>query len=87
MFCPKLSRYITHIKKLNDSQEAMENFFEIFQPALNRLGPVLIQLPPFLKFNYNRTELFYELLKNVYKKQEFVMEVRHATWFNSDSLL
>src|SRR5436305_8439995 len=50
-FCPKISRYITHMKKLRDPEESLGRFFEIFEPMHKMMGPVLIQLPPSLKFN------------------------------------
>ncbi|MBD0333252.1 MAG: DUF72 domain-containing protein [Chitinophagaceae bacterium] len=85
-FCPKISRYLTHMKKLKDPEESLENFFEVFESIVRVLGPVLVQLPPSLKFNYDRTEYFYKLLKKQYRKYEFVMEVRHNTWLHDDSL-
>ncbi|MBD0353143.1 MAG: DUF72 domain-containing protein, partial [Flavisolibacter sp.] len=31
-FCAKLSRYITHLKKLRDVDEPLQRFFELFEP-------------------------------------------------------
>ena len=85
-FCPKMSRYLTHMKKLTHPEEPLERFFDIFQPMQSLMGPVLVQLPPFLKFNYEVAEHFYQLLSTTYKAYEFVMEVRHATWLQEESL-
>src|SRR6478609_7365479 len=52
LFCPKMSRYLTHIKRLKEPEESLERFFEVFEPMKNNMGPVLIQLPPSLKFEY-----------------------------------
>src|SRR4051812_23915574 len=46
MFCPKMSRYLTHMKKLHDPEESLERFFEVFEPMRKHMGPVLVQLPP-----------------------------------------
>jgi uncharacterized protein YecE (DUF72 family) len=86
LFCPKISRYLTHMKKLIEPEKPLERFFEVFEPVKHLLGPVLVQLPPSLKFDYDRTEHFYKLLKKVYKQYDFVIEVRHATWLEQDSL-
>jgi uncharacterized protein YecE (DUF72 family) len=86
LFCPKLSRYLTHMKKLNEPEEPLERFFGIFEPMKKMMGPVLIQLPPQLKFNYDKADHFYRLLRTRYKKYEFVMEVRHDTWLQEESL-
>lgn len=84
-FCPKISRYITHIKRLKDPEQTLEKFFTVFDLMKDRLGPVLIQLPPTLQFNYDVAEHFYTELQH-YKGYSFVMEVRHETWLSEDSL-
>jgi uncharacterized protein YecE (DUF72 family) len=86
LFCPKLSRYITHMKKLKEPEEPLERFFDVFAPMQPHMGPVLVQLPPSLKWDYDRAEHLYGVLKKLYKQYEFVLEVRHATWLEEDSL-
>lgn len=86
LFCPKISRYLTHIKRLKEPEEPLERFFEIFYPIKNNLGPVLVQLPPSFKFDYDRAEHFYKMLKQKYSDYDFAMEVRHNTWMEEESL-
>lgn len=43
-FCPKLSRFITHQKRLLQIEEPLEKYFALFDKMKIRLGPVLIQL-------------------------------------------
>src|SRR5512137_1590214 len=45
-FCPKLSRLITHQMQLVNIEEALQRFFYVFEIMKDRLGPVLVQLPP-----------------------------------------
>lgn len=85
-FCPKMSRFVTHMKKLNDPEESLERYFEVFEPMQKLMGPVLVQLPPFLKFDYNKAEHFYKVLNKNFRLYQFVMEVRHPTWLDDDSL-
>jgi uncharacterized protein YecE (DUF72 family) len=85
-FCPKISRYLTHTKRLKDPEEPLERFFGIFEPITKRLGPVLVQLHPTLKFDYDRSEHFYKLLKTRYKNYDFAVEIRNKTWLEEDSL-
>lgn len=86
IFCVKMSRFVSHMKKLRDPEESLERFFEIFRPMKKMMGPILIQLPPFLKFNYDVAEQFYQVMKKHYRGYEYVMEVRHETWLEQDSL-
>jgi uncharacterized protein YecE (DUF72 family) len=86
LFCPKMSRFLTHMKKLKDPEEPLQRFFSVFAPLKNKLGPVLIQLPAMLRFNYDVAENFYRLLKFNYNAYEFVLEVRHDTWLQEESL-
>lgn len=85
-FCPKISRYITHIKRLKDPEETLEKFFKVFAPMKPKMGPVLVQLPPSLKFDYEVAEHFYSVTKKQYKGYYFAMEVRHDTWLAEESL-
>lgn len=86
LFCPKLSRYITHMKKLKEPEEPLARFFDVFAPMQPHMGPVLIQLPPSLKWDYDRAENLYGVLKKLYNQYHFVLEVRHNSWLENDSL-
>lgn len=85
-FCPKLSRYVTHIKRLHDPKETLPRFFEIFDPYLKYLGPVLIQLPPNLDFKPEVVEPFLETLTSTYQQYDFVLEARHDSWLSEDAM-
>lgn len=86
LFCPKMSRYLTHMKKLREPEEPLERFFSIFEPMQKQMGPVLLQLPPMLPFRYDTADYFFRLLHHNYHSYRFVIEVRHPTWLESDAL-
>ncbi len=50
-----------------------------------RWEPILVQLPPSLKFNNEVTENFFEIIKKNYFKYTFALEVRHNTWLKEES--
>lgn len=85
IFCPKISRYVTHIKKLEDPRETLPKFFELFDPVKQQLGPVLIQLPPSLSFDEEKAIEFYKALKH-YKGYHFALEGRHESWLAKESI-
>jgi len=62
-FAIKGSRYITHMLKLKNVEQALANFFASGPLALGaKLGPFLWQFPPQLTFNAARFEEFFRLL-------------------------
>lgn len=47
----KVSRYLTHIKRLRDPDEPVARFLDRATGLGSKLGPVLLQLPPNLRFD------------------------------------
>lgn len=62
-FAVKGPRFITHMKRLKDVQTPLANFFAsgVFN-LRHKLGPVLWQFPPQLRFDVARFAEFFELL-------------------------
>jgi uncharacterized protein YecE (DUF72 family) len=62
-FAVKGARFITHMKKLNDVETPLANFFASGVLALgDKLGPILWQLPPNFGFNAERLARFFAQL-------------------------
>ncbi|HTZ44944.1 MAG TPA: DUF72 domain-containing protein [Jatrophihabitans sp.] len=62
-FSVKGSRFITHLKRLADSEHALPNFLASGPLALgDKLGPLLWQLPPNFAFDLGRIEAFLDRL-------------------------
>ncbi|HEY0946303.1 MAG TPA: DUF72 domain-containing protein [Opitutaceae bacterium] len=63
LFAVKGPRFITHQKRLRDIETPLANFFASGVLRLGaRLGPVLWQLPPSMKFDAARLSRFFDLL-------------------------
>ena len=63
VFSVKGPRFITHLRRLQDSGPALANFFASGILRLGRaLGPILWQLPPNFKFDRERIENFFKML-------------------------
>lgn len=79
-FAVKAHQSITHIKRLQDAAESVARFVKALQPLRNagRLGPILFQLPPFLKYNAARLESFLQTLPEGLRA---AFEFRHESWF------
>lgn len=79
VFSVKASRYITHMKKLSDPEESVNNFFKIVKSFKGKLGPVLFQFPPHFSFNAEKLGNFINVLPNDYR---YAFEFRDPNWFN-----
>jgi uncharacterized protein YecE (DUF72 family) len=63
IFALKGPKYITHMKKLVDVRRPLANFFASGPLLLGqKLGPILWQLPPFMRFNQDKLASFINLL-------------------------
>ena len=77
VFAVKVSRYITHIRRLKDSGSAVENFLSRADLLGRKLGPLLYQLPPSMKRN---DELLKSFLSSLPTRYRHVVEFRHESW-------
>ena len=63
VFSVKGSRFITHMKRLNDIEKPLANFFASGLFALKeKLGPFLWQFPPNFRFDAAKLAAFFEML-------------------------
>lgn len=81
LFCPKASRYTTHMKKLKDPKASTEKFFDAIAPLKEQCGPILFQLPPKWDVNKERLE---EFLANMPEGYRYVFEFRDKRWFTQE---
>jgi uncharacterized protein YecE (DUF72 family) len=80
-FVLKASQRITHFKRLKETASEVEYFFGVASTLGERLGPVLVQLPPNLKKDLPRLEAFLATLPAGARP---AFEFRHASWFEDD---
>jgi uncharacterized protein YecE (DUF72 family) len=78
-FAVKVSRFITHIKRLKGAEEAVETFMTRAKILGEKLGPLLYQLPPNMHRNDERLESFLSILPHGLKH---VVEFRHQSWLD-----
>jgi uncharacterized protein YecE (DUF72 family) len=76
-FAVKVSRFITHIKRLKNTQEAIETFISRTRILEGKLGPLLYQLPPNMHRDDDRLDLF---LSTLPQGMKYVVEFRHPSW-------
>jgi len=82
-YAVKVNRFITHMKKLLDCEDPLDEFTALARPLEEKLGPLLYQLPPSLHRDLPRLEAF---LKRLPGDLEHVVEFRHLSWYDEEVL-
>jgi uncharacterized protein YecE (DUF72 family) len=81
-FALKAPQRITHSAKLKDAGELVGAFVRVARELGPRLGPLLFQLPPFLRKDVPRLT---EFLAQAPAGVRIAMEFRHVSWFDEDT--
>ncbi len=84
-FAAKLHQEVTHKRRLVDVEEPLHKFMSRFLAMGERLGPVLIQLPGSLHFDFGVVAPFFEMLREKYPEPVFALEARHNSWFTAQA--
>ena len=79
-FSVKLPRTITHELRLKNYQTELHRFAGEAGELKNKLGCVLVQLPPSLRFDASVAEAFFDNLRGYFQGM-LAFEARHASWF------
>jgi uncharacterized protein YecE (DUF72 family) len=81
LFAVKVSRLITHIKKLRDCSEPVEMFLSRARLVGPKLGPLLYQIPPGVRRDDSLLKAFLLLLP---AGLIHVFEFRHESWHTEE---
>lgn len=80
-FVLKASRKITHQKKLRDARDELDYLVRTAWELGGRLGPILFQLPPYLKKDLPLLQDFLALLPEGFRA---AFEFRSSSWFQDE---
>ncbi|HYE93393.1 MAG TPA: DUF72 domain-containing protein [Terriglobales bacterium] len=85
LFAVKASRFLTHMKKLKDPRDPIRRMLRRAGHLGPTLGPVLFQLPAFLRADVARLDVFLDALarQRYVRPLRAVLEVRHASWLEA----
>jgi len=83
-FALKANQKITHVARLRNCESTLKRFLEVASVLQegNRLGPILVQLPPNFKFDSTLLREFLALRPTAFR---FALEVRHASWYTEET--
>ncbi|MFZ6872676.1 DUF72 domain-containing protein [Undibacterium sp. Di27W] len=83
-FSVKLPKTTTHVLRLKNCENELQKFIREASHLKEKLGCLLIQLPPSLPFNAEVARKFFSLLKQL-SDTPLALEPRHASWFQAAS--
>jgi uncharacterized protein YecE (DUF72 family) len=78
----KLSRFVTHVRRLRDPAEPVQRFLDRAAGLGDKLGPVLIQLPPQFHADHDRLAA---TLERFPREVRVAVEFRHDSWFTDET--
>lgn len=80
-FALKAPRRITHLQRLKNSADAVGHFLNAASIMGQKLGPVLFQLPPFVRKD---SALLRDFLAQLPPNVAAAFEFRHPSWFDDE---
>jgi uncharacterized protein YecE (DUF72 family) len=78
----KASRYLTHIRRLKDPEEPVARLMGVARGLGDRLGPILLQLPPTLRAD---PALLDGCLARFPSDVRVAVEPRHESWWTDET--
>lgn len=85
-FSVKMPKQITHEWRLRDCDQALDEFLGQCEGLADRLGCLLVQLPPSLAFEPASAEAFFVALRQRFAGA-VVLEPRHESWVAAPPML
>ncbi len=80
IFVVKASRFITHIKRLKDTEGPVRRFMEHARHLGDKPGPILLQLQP----NLSKDVANLERTINHFGKVPLTLEFRNESWYDDE---
>jgi len=77
----KASRYLTHVLRLSEPREPVERLLGRAKELGQKLGPILLQLPPTLRIELDRLRGTLDAFPS---ELRVAVEFRHETWFTDE---
>jgi uncharacterized protein YecE (DUF72 family) len=85
VFSPKFPKKITHELKLRDSLRQLEWFYKSMSQLGDKLGPLVIQLPPSFNMKKDNEALISFLGQIDRTKYQHAIEFRNKSWFKPET--
>lgn len=81
VFTVKASELITHVRRFEETGGLVEDFGYVADLLGERMGCLLFQLPPSIKYD---PDLLRSIVSQLEPQRRNVVEFRHASWWNAE---
>lgn len=78
-FCPKFTQYITHIKRLKETEAAVDEFLAAIAAFGDTLGA--INLMPHPQMDVSKREVIEKFIAHIPADIPLFLELRHPSWY------
>jgi uncharacterized protein YecE (DUF72 family) len=85
IFCPKVSRSISHIRRLKNAREITDRFIDGISGFGKNLGPVFLQPNP--QMGPKTLDTIVEFVEQFPQDLGLFLELRHEEWFTNQNAL
>jgi uncharacterized protein YecE (DUF72 family) len=82
-FAPKIPKRITHDQHLENSESYMNHFTTVLGQLHEKLGPLVVQLPPSFK-NPKHLKALTNFITSLDRTKKCAIEFRHKSWFDPE---
>ncbi len=86
LFAWKVSRFITHMKRLKDVEDSIDLVFGRMAALGDAFGSVLFQLPPTFRADAQTRERVARTLSLAPPRHRYAFEFRHPSWYEAATL-
>lgn len=83
-FAVKIPKEATHKRRLSNVEDVLDRFIPEVASLGEKLGPLLVQLPPSLNFSTAVAEQFFNSLRDRFEGA-VALEPRHPSWFETEA--
>lgn len=83
VYSVKLNRFLTHIKRLDIGTDSVERSYGTMAGLGRKLGVVLAQLPPKMRFDAERVDRYFRLVSR--RRRRHALEPRDDSWFSPEA--
>lgn len=81
VYSVKANKIITHLKRFENTQKLINDFYAVARELEEKLGCVLFQLPPSMRFDIKKLD---NILSQLDPDVRNVIEFRHPSWWNEE---